>query len=105
MQSTDVAREYWNTSYGSIRIESMENNIYRWKLKILEGSTEYLTIGISSNDEPNRNYSAWRSDGASHYKKYYHYGIIGYMGHKTSVAGTESYGSKFCGGDSFEIIL
>ena len=100
----DIAREYWNTSYGALRIQSNESTIYRWKLQIRKGSTQYLTIGISSNDEHDKNYSAWRSDGGS-YKEYEHYGVNGYMGHKTSIGGTESYGEGFQGGDTMEIVL
>ena len=102
---TCMEDSYRNTSYGNVDILSMRHIEYKWKIKINAGFGGYISIGISSNDEYDEDYTAWRNDGQ--YVNYHHYGYNGWGGYiisKKDPYGTR-YSEHFAAGDVIDMIL
>ena len=95
-RKSDIMKGYDNTNYGFTTIHSLDIGVFRWKLKIGDSSSDKITVGISSNNERNENFTAWRDDDTYH--NYSHYGYNGYLGYKTSTDGVTKYGRHFKGG-------
>eukprot|EP01083_Nonionella_stella_P255292 876434_1 len=97
---------YDNTSYLSMSIASSQSIYYIWTIKI-QSSSGMINIGITSNNEIDKNFTAWRHD--DNYSSYSHYAYNGYMGYKSSNNGISPYSARenngFCNGDIIDIHL
>ena len=109
MKQQKERNDYENTTYGASRIDSTQFFEYRWTLKIDKDFSNFITVGISSNNEPNRDYSAWREGSivTSVLHEYFHYAYNGYYGYSSSSDGPSQspYGEPFGGGDVIDIRL
>eukprot|EP01084_Bolivina_argentea_P171462 297059_1 len=100
------ARAYDNTTYLCMIIPSTQCIECIWTLKIQSSTgTIYsmINIGITSNNEIDKNFTAWRHD--DNYSSYSHYAYNGYAGYKSSNNGISSYGKSFGSGDTIDVHL
>ena len=106
--------DYQNCSYLSNKLPSTDDIHCKWSFKVHASSDDtqsdqssYISIGITSNDEYDCDFTTWR--GRKEQKKcegYAHYAYNGYMGYKSSsegVHGGTKYGRSYSGGDTVDV--
>ena len=108
---TATASDYESTTYGYIKISSLNSNVKcRWSIFIDNGRNKngsMISIGISSNDECDKDYTAWRMDTPEKLQSYSHYAYNGWAGYTTSIrgVGNGTEAESFFKGDTIDIIL
>ena len=103
--------DYESTTYGFMKISSLESNIKcRWSIYVNNGQNRngsMISIGISSNNEYNKDYTAWRMDQYNKLKLYSHYAYNGWAGYTTSNhgVGNQTEAQSFFKGDTIDCVL